>query len=116
MVDSHWLSTLVEIPLPEVLGVKTWSASTVRIEPLKDKLASAVKVPSPSDVNTLFAASLAITSVRSKVNPVAVESKPLDRVISVKSRVTLGVVVPLVTSKPVPTVTSVTVPDQPGRS
>ena len=51
-----------------------------------------------------------ITSVRSNDKLVAVESSPELRVTSVKSREMAGVVVPLDTSSPVPTVTFVTVP------
>ena len=43
------------------------------------------------------------------IRPLAVPVNPT----SLRSKVTLGVVVPLVISKPVPTVTSVTVPEPP---
>ena len=53
---------------------------------------------------------MSASSDRSNVSPVAVESNPAPKVISVRSKLISGVVVPLATSKPVPTVTLVTVP------
>ena len=53
---------------------------------------------------------ISVNSDKSNDNPVAVESKPAPKVISVKSKLIAGVVVPVEISNPVPTVTLVTLP------
>ena len=60
---------------------------TNRLEPSKVRFASPVAVPSPSDVNTSFAASDAITSDKSTVSWPLLASRPVPAMPAAKSTI-----------------------------